>query len=60
MNYTEKTITCKDCGTEFLFTVGEQEFFAEHQFVEPKRCRICRTKKKQEKESQINNENKAT
>ena len=23
----DKVITCKDCGQEFTFTVGEQEFY---------------------------------
>jgi DNA replicative helicase MCM subunit Mcm2 (Cdc46/Mcm family) len=40
------TITCSDCQTEFLWTVGEQEFYAEHEFVEPKRCRECRKVRK--------------
>ena len=25
----DKTLVCKDCGTEFVFTVGEQQFYAE-------------------------------
>ena len=25
----DKTLVCKDCGKEFIFTVGEQEFFKE-------------------------------
>ncbi|OAV40324.1 zinc-binding domain protein [Clostridium saccharobutylicum DSM 13864] len=25
----DKTIVCKDCGKEFIFTVGEQEFYKE-------------------------------
>lgn len=25
----DKTIVCKDCGKEFVFTVGEQEFYKE-------------------------------
>ena len=25
----DKTIVCKDCGKEFVFSVGEQEFFKE-------------------------------
>ncbi|MBN1071439.1 cytochrome C551, partial [Clostridium botulinum] len=25
----DKTIVCKDCGQEFIFTVGEQEFYKE-------------------------------
>ena len=25
----DKTLTCKDCGAEFVFTEGEQQFYAE-------------------------------
>ena len=28
VNYQDKLLRCRDCGTEFLFSVGEQEFFA--------------------------------
>lgn len=27
--YEDKTLVCKDCGNEFVFTAGEQEFYAE-------------------------------
>ena len=27
--YEDKTLTCKECGAEFVFTAGEQEFYAE-------------------------------
>lgn len=27
--YEDKILVCKDCGSEFTFTAGEQEFFAE-------------------------------
>ena len=27
--YEDKTLVCKDCGAEFVFTAGEQEFYAE-------------------------------
>ena len=27
--YTDETIECKDCGTEFVFSAGEQEFYAQ-------------------------------
>ena len=30
--YTDKTLVCKDCGNEFVFTAGEQEFYAEKGF----------------------------
>ena len=43
--YTDKTLVCKECGQEFTFTAGEQEFYAEKGFEhEPQRCRDCRAK----------------
>ena len=45
--YEDKTLTCKDCGEEFVFTAGEQAFYAEKGFQnEPQRCKACRDKKK--------------
>jgi len=45
--YQDKTLTCRDCGEEFVFTAGEQEFYAEKGFEnEPTRCRSCRQAKK--------------
>ena len=45
--FEDKTLTCKDCGNEFVFTAGEQEFYAEKGFVnEPQRCKECRDKRK--------------
>src|SRR5262249_31316346 len=41
--YTDRSITCADCGQEFTFTAGEQEFYAQRGFTEsPKRCATCR------------------
>jgi len=46
----DKTIACKDCTTEFVFTEREQEFYKEKGFDnEPQRCPDCRKKRKQEK-----------
>lgn len=46
--YEDKTLVCKDCHNEFVFTAGEQEFYAEKGFVnEPQRCKACRDAKKQ-------------
>jgi CxxC-x17-CxxC domain-containing protein len=40
MSYADKTITCRDCGMDFVFTSGEQEFYAQKGFTnEPSRCR---------------------
>ena len=25
--YEDKTLVCKECGNEFVFTAGEQEFY---------------------------------
>lgn len=45
--FEDKTLTCKDCGAEFVFTAGEQEFYASKGLVnEPKRCKSCRDAKK--------------
>ena len=47
MEYTDKTLTCKDCGAEFTFTAGEQAFYAEKGFENaPTRCKACRIAKK--------------
>lgn len=52
MELKDKEITCKDCGEKFIFTVREQEFYAEKGFQnEPQRCKACRDKKKAERNS---------
>ena len=28
----DKTLVCKDCGVEFIFSAAEQEFYAEKAF----------------------------
>lgn len=38
------TITCRDCGQDFAFTVGEQEFYAQKNLPDPEYCLICRGK----------------
>jgi CxxC-x17-CxxC domain-containing protein len=43
----DKTIKCVDCGEEFLFTIGEQEFYRDHGLTHaPTRCRRCRDTRK--------------
>lgn len=43
MAFEDKTLQCKDCGKDFIFSTGEQEFYAEKGFEnEPVRCRDCR------------------
>jgi CxxC-x17-CxxC domain-containing protein len=46
MEFQDKVLKCVDCGTEFIFTAGEQLFFHDKQFKnEPKRCKACKTKR---------------
>ena len=45
--FQDKTLVCKECGAEFVFTAGEQEFYAEKGFQnEPTRCKSCRDARK--------------
>ncbi len=47
MAFADKTLVCRDCGKEFIFTAGEQEFYAEKGFQnEPVRCKTCREERK--------------
>ncbi len=51
--YQDITLKCKECGNDFVFTAGEQEFYAEKGFQnQPKKCRDCRraSKEKPKKE----------
>ena len=46
MEFQDKTLNCVDCGAEFLWTAGEQLFFADKNFKnEPKRCKNCKAKR---------------
>lgn len=48
--FEDKVLICKDCGAEFVFTAGEQEFYAEKGFQnEPVRCKNCRTNRKSQR-----------
>ncbi len=46
MAFTDRVLTCVDCGAEFVFTAGEQLFFHDKQFLnDPKRCKACKAKR---------------
>ena len=39
MSFQDKTLTCRDCGQEFIWTAGEQEFYASRGLQNaPTRC----------------------
>ena len=47
MDFTDKTLTCRECAKEFLFSAGEQAFFQTKGLTnEPGRCPECRAKRK--------------
>lgn len=46
MEFQDRTLTCVDCGADFVFTAGEQLFFHDKNFRnEPKRCKPCKAKR---------------
>jgi hypothetical protein len=41
--YKDMELICRNCGEKFIFTAGEQEFYADKGFLhEPTRCPRCR------------------
>lgn len=52
--YQEEKLICDDCGCEFIFTIGEQEFFALKGLTnKPKRCTECRKTRKVKNKKQL-------
>ena len=52
--YTDEKLICEACGCEFVFSVGEQEFYAEKGLVnKPKRCTECRKARKQARRKKL-------
>jgi CxxC-x17-CxxC domain-containing protein len=50
VSYADKALTCRDCHQAFVFTSGEQEFFASRGFTnEPSRCPDCRAARRTER-----------
>jgi CxxC-x17-CxxC domain-containing protein len=43
VSYTDRALTCVECGAQFTFTAEDQEYHASRGFTnEPKRCPSCR------------------
>src|SRR2546425_10968786 len=46
MEFQDRILRCVDCGAEFVWTAGEQQFFADKNFKnEPKRGKACKSKR---------------
>lgn len=45
--YEDKTLQCRECGQEFIFSAGEQEFYQQKGLLnEPGRCPDCRARRR--------------
>lgn len=50
MMSADSTLTCRDCGRAFVFTAGEQDYYASRAFSEPGRCPDCRAARKSQRD----------
>ena len=52
MSFADKILRCRDCGADFIFTAGEQEFYAMKGLMnEPGRCPACRGARRSQRDS---------
>ncbi len=52
MTFADKSLTCRDCGVTFVWTAGEQEFYASRGLENPPgRCPSCRAARKARSEA---------
>lgn len=48
MDISDKSLPCRECGNDFIWTAGEQAFYAEKGLLnQPARCPNCRLTRKQ-------------
>lgn len=45
----DQQLSCRDCGQQFTFTEGEQQFYASKNLSAPQRCKDCREKRKNDR-----------
>lgn len=46
MEFQDITIECKLCHEEFIWCVGEQQFYHDHSLTQPNKCPACRAELK--------------
>jgi CxxC-x17-CxxC domain-containing protein len=50
VSYTDRTLTCADCGAPFTFSADDQAYHAQKGFTnEPKRCPSCRAARREQR-----------
>jgi CxxC-x17-CxxC domain-containing protein len=46
--FEDKMLQCRECGQQFIFSAGEQEFYQQKGLLnEPGRCPTCRQRRRQ-------------
>ena len=55
MNFKDRQLTCKDCQKPFVFTIGEQKYYAQMEYHSPSRCPNCRKKRRQARPNKKSN-----
>lgn len=51
VTYVDRTLTCVDCGVEFIHSAADQEYYVQKGFVsDPKRCTSCRASRRASRE----------
>lgn len=48
---TDIILRCVDCGSNYILTVGEQQFFRDAKLHLPKRCPTCRARRRKQEQS---------
>lgn len=48
--FEDRALKCCDCREPFIWSASEQLFFAQQNFLAPRRCRTCRAAKRAERE----------
>jgi CxxC-x17-CxxC domain-containing protein len=52
VSYSDRTLTCVDCGVEFVHSGADQEFYAQKGFTsDPRRCPSCRASRRAARET---------
>ena len=55
--YEDKTLVCRECSQEFVFSAGEQEFYQQRGLLnEPGRCPSCRQARRRRMSGQAGGE----
>jgi len=50
VSYTDRTLSCADCGANFTFSADDQSYHAQKGYTnEPRRCPDCRSAKREQR-----------